>query len=228
MPLREFPGSVGRLEALLEEPSQRGVGADGLLTTGHAAGVRAAVVFAHPHTEMGGTMHTKCVYQAAKAFTRIGCAVLRFNFRGAGASAGAFSNGPGEMDDFRAALDLTAGRYPATPIWAGGMSFGSWVSMTVGAEDPRVTTLIGIAMPVSRYDYGAVERSDKPKFLIHGERDEVCPLKDVRAFYSRAAEPKELVVIDGADHLFNGKTAEVGEAVEDLLGDFENETGSKG
>jgi alpha/beta superfamily hydrolase len=28
------------------------------------------------------------------------------------------------------------------------------------------------------------------------------------------------VVIDGADHLFEGKTQEVGEALEDLLGDF--------
>jgi hypothetical protein len=28
-------------------------------------------------------------------------------------------------------------------------------------------------------------------------------------------------VIDGADHLFEGKAAEVGEALEDLLGDFE-------
>ena len=34
-------------------------------------------------------------------------------------------------------------------------------------------------------------------------------------------EPKELVVIDGAGHLFDGKTSEVGEAVEDLLKDFE-------
>jgi alpha/beta superfamily hydrolase len=34
-------------------------------------------------------------------------------------------------------------------------------------------------------------------------------------------EPKELVVIDGASHLFEGKTVEVGEALEDLLGDFD-------
>ena len=53
-------------------------------------------------------MHTKVVYQAAKALSRIGCAVLRFNFRGAGASAGTFNNGPGEQDDFRAALDYMA------------------------------------------------------------------------------------------------------------------------
>ena len=51
-------------------------------------------------------MHTKVVYQAAKALSRIGCAVLRFNFRGVGASAGAFDDGPGEQDDFRAALDF--------------------------------------------------------------------------------------------------------------------------
>ena len=30
----------------------------------------------------------------------------------------------------------------------------------------------------------------------------------------------DLVVIEGADHLFDGKTTEVGEALEDLLADF--------
>src|SRR5262245_8015176 len=131
MPQLEITGPIGRLEALLDEPaSARAVGTDGLLKTGHPDGVRAAVVFAHPHTEYGGTMHTKVVYQAAKALSRIGCAVLRFNFRGAGASAGSFSNGPGEIDDFRAALDFMRGRYPDAPLWAGGMSFGSFVALT--------------------------------------------------------------------------------------------------
>ena len=32
----------------------------------------------------------------------------------------------------------------------------------------------------------------------------------MREFYARAAEPKELVVIDAADHLFDGKVSEVG------------------
>jgi alpha/beta superfamily hydrolase len=221
MPLREFQGPAGRLEALLDEPSaERGVGADGLLAPGNGGAVRAAVVFAHPHTEYGGTMHTKVVYQAAKALTRIGCAVLRFNFRGAGASAGSFDNGPGEMEDFRAGLDFIAERYRGTPMWVAGMSFGAWVALTVGAGDPRVTTLIGIAPPFSRYDFEPVARSTKPKFFIQGEFDEVCPLKEMREFYARAAEPKELVVIDGADHLFDGKVSEVADAIEDLLGDW--------
>ncbi len=221
MPLREIDGPAGRLEALLDEPAPgREVDADGLFMTGHADGLRAAVVFAHPHTEYGGTMHTKVVYRAAKALSRIGCAVLRFNFRGAGASAGSFSNGPGELEDFRAALDFMRERYANAPLWSGGMSFGSWIGLTVGASDPRVSTLIAIAAPVSNYNFESVARSTKPKFFIHGERDELCPLKEMREFYARSAEPKELVVIDGADHLFDGKTSEVAEAIEDLLADW--------
>ena len=219
MPRHEIAGPAGRIEALLDEPATRGTFGDSA-SADRTGSVHAAVVFAHPHTEYGGTMHTKVVYQTAKALSRIGCAVLRFNFRGAGASAGAFSDGPGELDDFQAALDFMHDRYPDAPMWAGGMSFGSYVGLTAGARDPRVTTLIGIALPVSRYDYSDVAASPKAKFFIHGEFDELCPLKDVREFYARCAEPKDLVVIDAADHLFEGKVSQVAEAIEDLLGDW--------
>jgi alpha/beta superfamily hydrolase len=219
--LREIAGPAGRLEALLDQPAERRtVSEDGLVHAGIAGGLRAAVVFGHPHPQFGGTMHTKTVYQSAKALTRIGCAVLRFNFRGAGRSAGVFDDGPGEMEDFRTALDFMRGRYPDAPLWAAGMSFGSWIALSVGAEDPRVSLLLGIAVPVSKYDFGAVATSTKPKCFIHGERDEICPLKDMREFYARAVEPKELAVIDAADHLFDGKVSEVADAVEDLLGDW--------
>ena len=217
----ELQGPAGALEALFDEPAAAGsIGPDGIANPGYAGGLRAAVVFGHPHTHHGGTMHTKVVYQAAKALSRSGCAVLRFNFRGAGASAGTFSNGPGEAEDFRAALDAMQEKYPAAPLWAAGMSFGSWVATTVAVEDSRVSTMLGIALPITHYDFGPVERSPKAKFFIHGEFDELCPLKEVRAFYARAAEPKELIVIDAADHLFDGKVSEVVGAVEDLLGDW--------
>src|SRR5688572_11419619 len=99
--LREIPGPAGALEALLDEPpAERGVNSDGLVEAGRAAGIRAAVVFAHPHPQFGGTMHTKTVYQSAKALARIGCAVVRFNFRGVGHSAGTWDEGIGEKDDF--------------------------------------------------------------------------------------------------------------------------------
>jgi len=221
MRVREIPGPAGVLEALMEEPPlERGVNADGLVERGQADGLHAAVVLGHPHPQFGGTMHTKAVFQAAKAFRRIGCAVLRFNFRGVGTSAGSFADGVGEMDDFRAALDFVHARYPGVPVWAGGMSFGAWIALTAGAADPRVSTLLGICPPLSHYDFEPVRTSTKPKFFIQGERDERCPLKEMQAFYASAADPKELVVIDAADHLFDGKLVEVAEAIEDLLGDW--------
>jgi hypothetical protein len=168
-------------------------------------------------------MHTKAVYQGTKGLARIGCAVLRFNFRGIGRSAGTFDEGPGEMEDFRAAVDAMAARYPGAPLWAAGFSFGSWIALEVGAEDPRVSALIGIAPPVTRrgYAWEHLLESEKPKFFIQGNLDELCPIKDLWAFYAKLKEPKELVVIDGANHLFEGHTPAVGEALEDLLGDFE-------
>jgi alpha/beta superfamily hydrolase len=99
------------------------------------------------------------------------------------------------------------------------MSFGAWVGLTASAGDPRVTVLIGIAIPLSR-DFAAVRDSTKAKFLIHGERDEISPLHSVRRFYAGASEPKELVVIDGANHVFDGQQTEVADALEDLLGDW--------
>jgi alpha/beta superfamily hydrolase len=208
-------GPAGPLEALLDQPS----------TGTH---LKAAVVFAHPHPQFGGTMHTKAVYQGAKGLARIGCAVLRFNFRGVGRSAGEFDQGEGEKADFRAALDYMAARYPGAPLWAAGFSFGSWVALEVGAEDPRVSALIGIAPPVATsvsgqvYTFEATLASTKPKFFVQGESDEVCPIEGMWGFYGKLHEPKELVVIDMANHLFEGQAAEVGEALEDLLMDFGN------
>jgi len=206
-------GPAGPLEGLLDEPR----------ATPNQAGPRAAVVFAHPHPQQGGTMHTKAVFQGAKGLVRIGCAVLRFNFRGVGSSAGTFDEGLGETEDYRAALDFLHARYPDAPLWAAGFSFGSWVALETGAADPRVSALIGIAPPVARagYAFPHTLETTKPKFFVQGDLDELCPMKDLWAFYARLKEPKELVVIDGASHLFQGKTREVGEALEDLLGDFE-------
>ena len=204
----DLDGPAGRLEALIDE---------GTLPP------RAAVVFGHPHPMHGGTMHTKAVYQGSKGLTRIGCAVLRFNFRGVGGSAGTFDQGDGEKADFKAAIDFMAARYPGVPVWAAGFSFGSWVALEVGADDPRVSVLIAVAPPVNRdgYTWERTLQSEKPKFFVQGDLDELCSIKDLWAFYAKLKEPKELAVVDGGSHLFEGKTREVGDALEDLLGDFE-------
>ena len=204
--LREIPGPEGVLEALLDMPEDT---------------PRAVAVFGHPHPLHGGTMHTKALYQAAKGIARIGVAALRFNFRGVGRSAGTFDSGPGEQADFKAAVDFAVDRFPGLPVWAAGMSFGSWIAMLAGAADDRISVLLAIAPPVDRYDFDVIKTCTKPKFIIHGESDELISIKDIRKFYAQIPEPKELVTIEDANHLFEGKTGMVGEAVEDLLGDYQ-------
>ena len=205
--VHDLKGPAGRLEALLDAPEEA---------------PKAAVVFAHPLPTHGGTMHTKAVYQGTKGFVRAGCVVLRFNFRGVGASEGSFTGGPGEKEDFKAALDYMSARFPDLRLWSAGFSFGAWIALETGAVDERVTVLFGIAPPVTRegYDFSNTKRSTKPKFFIQGEADDICPLQDMWKFYGELPEPKELVIIDAADHLFDGHTTEVGEAIEDLLMDF--------
>jgi alpha/beta superfamily hydrolase len=83
-----------------------------------------------------------------------------------------------------------------------------------------VCALILIGPPVNKYDFSAVKASAKPKFIVHGEADELIPIKAVREFYAQLLEPKEFVEIDRANHLFDGQATEVGDALEDLLEDF--------
>jgi alpha/beta superfamily hydrolase len=206
-PVREIAGPAGRLEALLEEP---------VLAPGRP--LRAAVVFAHPHPLHGGTMHTKAVFRGTKALASLGCAVLRFNFRGVGRSSGTFDNGVGELEDFRAGLDFMAGRYPQSDLWSAGFSFGAYIALTSGARDDRVSTLIGIAPALHMYDFSAVKESVKPKYFVQGARDELCPLAHMQAFFAELPPPKELAIVAGANHLFHGQVEEVGTALVKLLG----------
>ena len=204
--LREIAGPSGPLEARLDLP-------DGP--------ARAVAVCGHPHPLHGGTMHTKALYQTAKALTRVGVAALRFNFRGVGLSAGTFDAGPGEKDDFRAGLDFAEARFSGLPLWAVGMSFGSWIAASTGATDARVSLVLMVAPPVDRYDFVELQSWTKPKFIVHGEEDELISAKDIRKFYSALPEPKELAWIEHANHLFEGKTSLVGDAVEELLADWQ-------
>ena len=78
-----LPGPAGRLEALLEEPEDQQP--------------RFATVLCHPHPLYGGTMHNKVVYRMARGLRAAQAVVLRFNFRGVGASEGEHAYLAGEV-----------------------------------------------------------------------------------------------------------------------------------
>jgi len=172
----------------------------------------------HPHPLFGGTMHNKVVYQAAKALHHSHIPVLRFNFRGAGLSEGEHDRGRGEQDDVRAALAYLAEHFPGKPILLAGFSFGAWVGLRVGCQDPRVGQLIGLGIPVNNSDLSYLRACRKPKLIIQGGNDQYGSRANVEALFATLPGPKRIVIVDGVDHFFAGKLDDVGAAIASWLG----------
>ena len=195
-------GAAGRLEAIFWTPSD----------APHPRPPLQAVV-CHPHPLFGGTMHNKVVYQAAKSLDALGLSVLRFNFRGTGRSAGEHDHGDGERNDVRAALDFLGQAWPDTPLLVAGFSFGAWVGLRVGCEDPRVSHLIGLGIPVNSTDFSFLSRCPKPKLFVHGSNDEYGAIEKVHALIADLPGVHHLVVVEGADHFFKGKLDQLNAAI---------------
>jgi alpha/beta superfamily hydrolase len=199
-------GPTGRLEALLNS------GADNA--------TRAALV-CHPHPVYGGTMHNKVVFHAMKALNSFGFPVLRFNFRGFGLSAGEHDEGRGETDDVRAALDWLDHEFHLPLIFA-GFSFGAAVGLGASCPDERVKAVIGLGVPVAsvaerNYELDFLRSCQKPKLFVSGSRDQFGPRAELEELVKALPEPKKLVIIESADHFFEGRLREMREAIETWL-----------
>ncbi len=162
-------------------------------------------------------MHNKVVYRAAKAAIGMGLPTLRFNFRGAGKSAGTFDGGRGERDDVRAALDHLAERFPNLPVCLMGFSFGSWVGLAVGASDARVSALVGLGVPTNTSDFSFLKDIQKPKLIVQATRDEFGPREQVEELFAKLPEPKQIHWVEGADHFFTERLDEVQQASQEFL-----------
>jgi alpha/beta superfamily hydrolase len=203
----DVTGPAGRLEARLDLNTESPV---------------AIAVIAPEH---GGSMQSRVLHNVTLGLLRLDCAVVRFNYRGTGTSDGEPTTGDGELEDYLAVLKAANARFPTTPLWTVGYSFGSYLALGVGARTRSVALMLGIGLLVEDYDYDLVGEAAKPTFIIHGEADERCALNAVRRFYATLSEPRELIVIDGADHAFDGHASELADAVEDLLAGFEPDSG---
>jgi hypothetical protein len=192
-------GPAGRLEALL--------------WTQPAPDPAMVAVVCHPHPLFGGTLHNKVVYRVAKSLHHLGLPVLRFNFRGAGRSEGAHDQGRGEQADVAAALDFLAAEFPGKPVVLGGFSFGAFVGLRVACTDARVARVIGLGLPVNRWDMSPLRDCVKPKLLIQGGNDEYGSAANVESLFVSLGEPKRLVIVPGADHFFAGGLERVDEAI---------------
>ena len=179
-----------------------------------------AAVVTHPHPLFGGTMHNKVVFHAMKALNGFGVPVLRFNFRGVGLSEGKHDNGYGEVDDVRAALKYMKQRFKLPLIFA-GFSFGASTGLRASCPDQDVIAAISIGTPMHAddrvYEYKFVQQCTKPKLFISGDHDQFATPQELKMLVERVPEPKQLVLIAGGDHFFEGHLEEYRTAIERWL-----------
>jgi len=204
-------GPAGRLEALLNAGAKNAT---------HAA------LVCHPHPLFGGTLHNKVVFHTMKALNSFGFPVLRFNFRGTGLSHGEHDHGEGEVEDVRAALNWLDAEYHLPLVFA-GFSFGSAVGLRAACPDARVRALIGVGTPVVPvaeateeprvYTLDFLQQCTKPKLFVSGARDQFGPQAKLEALVASLPEPKKLVLIEGADHFFEGRLRELRDAIEEWM-----------
>ena len=180
---------VGPLEALRNRPA------------GPACGV---AVVAHPHPLFGGTMHNKVVQTITRALVQAGWEVVRFNFRGVGASAGEHDQGRGELQDLLAVVQQAA---PSGPLALAGFSFGAFVTThAVQAlwASGRVQKIVLVGTATSRFDPAPLPpESHERTLVLHGEQDDTVPLASVMDW----ARPQVLpvTVVPGGGHFFHGQ-----------------------
>ncbi len=172
-------------------------------------------------------MHNKVVYYAMQVMNRrhwgFEWPVLRFNFRGVGWSQGRH-DGDAEFEDVLAALDWLEHEF-ARPIVVAGFSFGAAMALKAccGSGNSshdigrRVHAIAALGLPVAfagrTYDYSFLKAANLPKLFLSGMRDEFTSPEQLEPVVARAAEPKQLIFIPGADHFFTHQLSAMQQAI---------------
>lgn len=165
-----------------------------------------AVVLAHPHPLQGGSMRSLVISELFRLLPGEGIAVLRFNFRGVGDSAGEHGHGRGEHADVQTAIDRLATATPARPLVLAGWSFGADVSLTVLDERLAGWFLIAPPLRVLPDEAFVVGHDPRPKLLVVPEHDEFRPPEPAREATAGWTNTS-IEVMAGADHFLVGRTA---------------------
>ena len=158
-------------------------------------------------------MHNKVVTMAARALRECGAKTIRFNFRGAGQSAGTFDEGQGEADDLRAVVAYAREKFPGHTLWLGGFSFGAYVSYKC-AHALKPGLLLSIAPPVGRsWNFDGIPHPNCPWIVIQGEDDEIVDAQAVKAWVATLQPQPEFVSMPDTSHFFHRKLMDLRGAI---------------
>ena len=144
-----------------------------------------AVLVLHPHPQYGGDMDNHVVTAICGAMAARGATTLRFNFRGAGRSQGAYDNGRGEADDARAALETLRSAAPGAKMLLAGYSFGAMIAAGVAAG-AELAALVLVSPPVGSAPLPPLD-AELPTLLVAGDQDGIAPAPAVAGAGGRAA-----------------------------------------
>lgn len=169
------------------------------------------VVICHPHPQYGGDMYNVIVASLAQGLCNEGIAALRFHFRGVDMSEGSFDGGIGEIEDAAAAMEFLSlcENVDASRVGVAGYSFGAAVALAAALHSNLPQALASIACPSRVFNEMSAQELLLPKLLILGEHDHDFPAQQFKFMARRFTDPKEIQVIDGADHFFGGHVSEV-------------------
>jgi alpha/beta superfamily hydrolase len=172
-------------------------------------------VITHPHPLYGGNMHNHVVMAITRAYQKMDCTTLRFNFRGVGGSQGSYGDGVGEQADVRSAIaylsDLGIGRIDIV-----GYSFGAWVNAHLNCRREGIANMVMVSPPVAFIGFESVAGIDCLKLIVTGSRDDIAPPDLIEKSYPQWNPEANFEVIIGADHFYGGYTAKL----EDVLSSF--------
>lgn len=166
-------------------------------------------VFCHADPVHGGTMNDPLMIGVARRLVERGHSVLRFNFRGVGASTGDHDHGEAEQLDITAAIGLAM--ETSLPVSLGGWSFGAAATLNWLADQGSNLAFAGIAPPPERLPDVLPAG---PKTIVVGTRDQVINAAALEGYALRMGI--ELVKTPG-DHFFHGRSQKIGDLIGDAL-----------
>ena len=201
-------GAVGALELVATAPNDSGV----LFEGGYVA------VVCHPHPLHGGTMDNKVVSTLVRCYRNLGVPVVRFNFRGVGASEGAHDHAVGEVDDLLEVVEWAQEHYPEAKVLLAGFSFGSSVaaqaSHFIGVD---LAHLVLVAPPVERYPYDRSGLFSAPVVVVVAEQDELVDVAGLLSWAGELGGTVSVLRYEKASHFFHGFLADMKRDLSDRL-----------
>jgi len=204
-----IPGPSGRIQARYFKNNQ--------------PGAPIALVL-HPHSQYGGTMNNRIVYETYNCFYKNNFSVIRINFRGVDKSDGMFDNGQGELSDAAAALDWIERENPGFgQCWVSGFSFGALICMQLIMRRPEVNKFITISPQPNLYDFTFLSPCPISGLILYGKNDELVKVDSILSMKKRLSLQKNINVkfdpIANANHFFKNTEKELSNSIDRYIKD---------